>query len=142
MFVITGNTFQTGGHWGGGEAIIVCSPGRSSAETRPITGQPTNWLQLDNGDTDLGGCGPVVITVNGATPSQAGACIGQRWQAYLLNRTISAALERRLRLRRWLLLFEDKRLPRIARGRAHILFFALPAALFPLTELLPQTRPR
>ena len=51
-----------------------------------------------------------------------------------------AALEHLLRLRRWLLLFEDKRLPPIAQGKAHILFFGLRAALFVLTELLPQTR--
>ena len=81
MFVITGNTFQTGGQWGGGEAIIRLQPGPVFSGNPIDYWAPTNWLQLDNGDTDLGGCGPVVITVNGATPSQAGACIGQRWQS-------------------------------------------------------------
>ena len=86
MFVITGNTFQTGGHWGGGEAIIRLQPGPVFSGNPTDYWAPTNWLQLDNGDTDLGGCGPVVITINGATPSQAGACIGQRRQRDLLSR--------------------------------------------------------
>ena len=48
-FVTTGNTFNTGGNWSGGEAVIRFQPG-------PIfTGQPsdywapTNWFQLDQG---------------------------------------------------------------------------------------------
>src|SRR5207244_9721546 len=70
MFVVTGNTFATNGNWMGGEAIIRLQAG-------PIwTGQPTdywaptNWLNLDNGDTDLGGCSATLIDVPGATPSQ------------------------------------------------------------------------
>jgi outer membrane protein assembly factor BamB len=50
MFVVTGNKFNTGGNWMGGEAIIRLQP--------PVwTGQPTdywaptNWLSLDNSDT-------------------------------------------------------------------------------------------
>src|SRR6266478_1586818 len=60
MFVVTGNTFNTGGVGSGGEAIIRLQAG-------PIwTGQPTdywaptNWLNLDNGDTDLGGVSATV----------------------------------------------------------------------------------
>jgi PQQ enzyme-like repeat protein len=86
MFVVTGNTFNTGGNWMGGEAIIRLQAG-------PIwTGQPTdywaptNWLSLDNTDTDLGGVSGTVIDVPGATPSQLVLALGKDRNAYLLNR--------------------------------------------------------
>jgi hypothetical protein len=86
MFVVTGNTFNTGGVWSGGEAIIRLQAG-------PIwTGQPTdywaptNWLSLDNGDTDLGGVSATVIDVPGATPSQLVLALGKDSNAYLVNR--------------------------------------------------------
>jgi hypothetical protein len=86
MFVVTGNTFQTGGQWGGGEAVIHLRPGPVFSGNSTDYWAPTNWLQLDNGDTDLGGCGPVMITVNGATPSQLVLALGKDGKAYLLNR--------------------------------------------------------
>jgi outer membrane protein assembly factor BamB len=86
MFVVTGNTFNTGGVWMGGEAIIRLQAG-------PIwTGQPTdywaptNWLSLDQGDTDLGGVSATVIDVPGATPSQLVLALGKDGNAYLVNR--------------------------------------------------------
>src|SRR6187399_2417531 len=86
MFVVTGNTFNTGGNWMGGEAIIRLQAG-------PIfTGQPTNywaptnWLSLDNTDTDLGGVSATVIDVPGATPSQLVLALGKDRNAYLVNR--------------------------------------------------------
>ena len=86
LFVITGNTFETGGQWGNGEAIIRLQPGPVFSGNSTDYWAPTNWLQLDNGDTDLGGCGPVVITVNGATPSKLVLALGKDGKAYLLNR--------------------------------------------------------
>src|SRR5436189_2022586 len=86
MFVVTGNTFNTGGNWMGGEAIIRLQDG-------PIfTGQPTDywapsdWFSLDNGDTDLGGVSATVINVPGATPSQLVLALGKDSNAYLVNR--------------------------------------------------------
>jgi hypothetical protein len=86
MFVVTGNTFNTGGVWSGGEAIIGLQAG-------PIwTGQPTdywaptNWFSLDQGDTDLGGVSATMIDVPGATPSQLVLALGKDSNAYLLNR--------------------------------------------------------
>ena len=86
MFVITGNTFQTGGQWGDGEAVIRLRPGPVFNGNPIDYWAPTNWLALDDGDTDLGGCGPVLITVNGATPSQLVLALGKDGKAYLLNR--------------------------------------------------------
>ena len=86
MFVVTGNTFNTGGNWMGGEAIIRLQAG-------PVwTGQPTdywaptNWLSLDNSDTDVGGVSATVIDVPGATPSQLVLALGKDRNAYLVNR--------------------------------------------------------
>ena len=85
-FVITGNTFNTGGNWMGGEAIIRLQAGPT------WTGQPTdywapiNWFSLDNSDTDLGGVSAMLIDVPGATPSQLVLALGKDGNAYLLNR--------------------------------------------------------
>src|SRR6516225_1960163 len=85
-FVVTGNTFNTGGNWMGGEAIIRLQAG-------PVwTGQPTdywapnNWFSLDNSDTDLGGVSATVVDVPGATPSQLVLALGKDGNAYLVNR--------------------------------------------------------
>ena len=86
MFVVTGNTFNTGGNWMGGEAIIRLQAGPT------WTGQPTdywapfNWLDLDNSDTDLGGVSATVVDVPGATPSQLVLALGKDSNAYLVNR--------------------------------------------------------
>src|SRR5437773_180194 len=86
MFVVTGNMFNTGGNWMGGEAIIRLQSG-------PVwTGQPTdywaptNWLSLDNSDTDLGGVSATVVDVPGANPSQLVLALGKDGNAYLVNR--------------------------------------------------------
>ena len=86
MFVVTGNTFNTGGNWMGGEAIIRLQAG-------PIWTWPAhrllgayNWFSLDNSDTDLGGVSATVIDVPGATPSQLVLALGKDGNAYLVNR--------------------------------------------------------
>jgi PQQ enzyme repeat len=86
MFVITGNTFNTGGNWGGGEAIIRLQAGPVFSGTPTNYWAPINWLELDNGDIDLGGCGAVLINVPGATPSQLVLALGKDGNAYLLRR--------------------------------------------------------
>lgn len=86
MFVITGNTFSTGGVWGGGEAIIRLQAGPFWSGMPTDYWAPTNWLSLDNGDTDLGGVSAMLIDVPGANPSQLVLAIGKDSNAYLLNR--------------------------------------------------------
>ena len=86
LFVITGNTFNAGGIWGGGEAIIRLQPGPVFSGSPINYWAPTNWLLLDNGDTDLGGCGALLINVPGAIPSQLVLALGKDGNAYLLNR--------------------------------------------------------
>ncbi len=86
MFVVTGNTFNTGGNWLGDEAIIRLQAGPT------WTGQPTdywapiNWLNLDQFDSDLGGVSARVIEVRIGTPSQLVLALGKDSNAYLVNR--------------------------------------------------------
>jgi len=86
MFVVTGNTFNTGGIWSGGEAIIRLQAGPTWAGQPTDYWAPTNWLSLDNSDTDVGGVSATVIDVPGATPSQLVLALGKDGNAYLINR--------------------------------------------------------
>jgi hypothetical protein len=86
MFVVTGNTFNTGGNWMGGEAIIRLQAGPTWTGMPTDYWAPTNWLNLDNSDTDLGGVSATVIDVPGATPSQLVLALGKDSNAYLVNR--------------------------------------------------------
>src|SRR5205823_5135952 len=95
-FVTTGNTYNTGGVWSGGEAVIRFQPGPIFSGNSSDYWAPTNWLQLDTDDLDLGGSGPLLVDVPGATPSHLVVALGKDGNAYLLNRDnlggISAAV--------------------------------------------------
>jgi hypothetical protein len=86
-FVTTGNTLFTGGTWCGGEAVIRFQPGPIFSGNSSDYWVPTNWLQLDNDDLDLGGSGPLLVDVPGATPSSLVVALGKDGNAYLLNRS-------------------------------------------------------
>ena len=43
-------------------------------------------MSLDSGDADLGGSGPILVDVPGATPSALVVALGKDGNAYLLNR--------------------------------------------------------
>src|SRR5467141_1470486 len=85
-FIASGNTFNTGGTWSGGEAVIRFQPGPIFTGNPADYWVPTNWLSLDGGDTDLGGSGPLLVDVPGATPSSLVVQPGKDGRAYLLNR--------------------------------------------------------
>jgi hypothetical protein len=86
MFVVTGNTFNTGGNWMGGEAIIRLQAGPTFTGQPTDYWAPTNWLSLDNMDQDLGGVSATVVDVPGATPSQLVLALGKDQNAYLVDR--------------------------------------------------------
>ena len=86
MFVVTGNTMNTGGNWMGGEAIIRLQAGPTFTGQPTDYWVPTNWFSLDNTDTDLGGVSATVVDVPGATPSQLVLALGKDSNAYLVNR--------------------------------------------------------
>jgi hypothetical protein len=86
MFVVTGNTFNTGGNWMGGEAIIRLQAGPNWSGQATDYWAPFNWFSLDNGDTDLGGVSATIVDVPGAMPSQLVLALGKDGNAYLVNR--------------------------------------------------------
>jgi outer membrane protein assembly factor BamB len=84
-FVTTGNTFQAA-NWSGGEAVIRFEPGPIFSNEASDYWVPTNWQSLDTGDRDLGGSGPLVVDVPGATPSSLVVALGKDGNAYLVDR--------------------------------------------------------
>ena len=86
-FVTTGNTQFTGGTWCGGEAVIRFQPGPIFSGNPSDYWAPTNWLQLDTSDLDLGASGPLLVDVPGATPSHLVVALGKDGNAYLLDRS-------------------------------------------------------
>jgi hypothetical protein len=85
IFVATGNTFGAR-IWMGGEAIIRLGAGAKFSGNPADYFTPSNWRQLDEDDADVGGSGPVLFEVPGATPSKLIAALGKNGVAYLLNR--------------------------------------------------------
>ncbi len=86
LYVATGNTFGANS-WMGGEAIIRFTAGPVFSRDTADFFTPSNWLQLDNEDLDLGGTGPVLIDVPGATPSALVVALGKNGVAYLVDRS-------------------------------------------------------
>ena len=86
MFVVTGNTFNTGGNWMGGEAIIRLQAGRSGPVCLPTTGRlPTGSISIIA--TPIWAVlARLLIDVPGATPSQLVLALGKDCNAYLVNR--------------------------------------------------------
>src|SRR5262249_49561409 len=64
-FITTGNTYNPP-VWSGGEAVIRFQPGPIFSGDPSDYWVPLNWLALDTGDKDLGGCGPILVDVPGA----------------------------------------------------------------------------
>jgi hypothetical protein len=85
VFAATGNTFGAS-TWMGGEAIIRLGLGATFNGNPTDYFTPSNWRRLDDGDVDLGGSGPVLIDVPGATPSRLVIALGKNGVAYLLDR--------------------------------------------------------
>src|SRR5215470_3965491 len=86
-FITTGNTFNTGGNWMGGEAVIRFQPGPIFTGSPDDYWAPVNWLILDDNDTDLGSSGPLLVDVPDATPSALVVASGKDGNAYLLDRS-------------------------------------------------------
>ncbi len=85
LYVATGNTFDAA-TWSGGEAILRLQPGPVFTGQTADYFAPSDWAQLDAADLDIGGTGPVLIDVPGATPSKLVVALGKNGFAYLLDR--------------------------------------------------------
>ena len=85
LFVTTGNA-TVGSAFGQQESIVRLQPGPVFSGSTTDFWAPTNWMALDNVDADLGGSGPLVVDVPGATPSTLVVALGKDGRAYVLNR--------------------------------------------------------
>jgi len=86
LFVATGNTFGVT-QWGDGEAIIRLPPFLSFSQQSTDFFRPVNWLSLDQQDLDLGGSGPVLLTVPNSNPSNLIVALGKNGTAYLVDQS-------------------------------------------------------
>jgi hypothetical protein len=87
VYVATGNTIGTS-TWRGGEALLRFSPGPTFSGLAPDYFVPSNWLSvLDPDDADLGGTGPLVVDVPGATPATLLVALGKDGKIYLADRS-------------------------------------------------------
>ena len=87
ILAVTGNTFNTNGNWGNGEAVIRFAAGPTFSGNAVDFFAPSNWFDLDNDDKDLGGCGAILVNVPGATPSNLVIALGKDGKAYLINQS-------------------------------------------------------
>jgi outer membrane protein assembly factor BamB len=86
LFVTTGNA-PSGSAWGAQESIVRLQAGPVFSGATTDFWTPTNFQTLDDGDVDLGGSGPILVDVPGATPSALVVALGKDGNAYLVNRS-------------------------------------------------------
>lgn len=95
LFVATGNTMSEGASpplnfaapmmWGHGESIIKLPPSLQFSDMDADYASAMNWSSLDSADLDIGGSGPVLFNVPGATPEKLVLGLGKDNKAYLAN---------------------------------------------------------
>jgi hypothetical protein len=85
LFVSTGNT-SGATTWSDGEAVIRLPQSLAFTQAPDDFFAASNWQQLDQGDVDIGGVGPVLFSVKGATPSDLAIGLGKDGNAYLMGR--------------------------------------------------------
>lgn len=86
IFISTGNTFGAT-TWAGGDALLRFSAGPVFSGKAADYFTPGNWRALDAGDIDLGGTGPIIMDLPGATPSKLLVGLGKDGKIYLVDRT-------------------------------------------------------
>jgi hypothetical protein len=83
LVFVTGNTFGTS-VWRDGEAVIRLPPSLKFSDSTDDYFAPINWKQLDSGDIDLGGVGPILLNKIQGAPSVIVA-LGKDGMAYLVD---------------------------------------------------------
>ena len=92
LFVATGNTMAENGglfsapdQYGDGESVIRLPKDLNYAQKDADFAAAADWQSLDQGDADIGGSGPVLFSVPGATPSNLAIALGKDGTAYLAD---------------------------------------------------------
>jgi outer membrane protein assembly factor BamB len=83
IFVATGNSPPGTSPWGDEEAIVRLGAGATYSQDAVDYFHPTDWQDLDNSDTDVGGSGPVLFSV---PPNDYVLALGKNGKAYVLDR--------------------------------------------------------
>ncbi len=86
VFVTTGNGIGGGATWAESEGVFRLDPGPSFTQQPADYFAPYNWQDLDNGDVDISGSGPLVIDAPALTPSALVMAQGKDGNLYLVNR--------------------------------------------------------
>ena len=87
LLVTTGNASGSNGTWKGSEGVIRLQPGPTFSKATADYFVPSNWVALDNGDTDISGTGPIPFDLPGSTPSALVAAFGKNGVLYLVDRS-------------------------------------------------------
>jgi len=85
IFVATGNA-PNGAAFGQQESVLRLQAGPVFSGMPADFFTPSTWRSLDTTDADLGGSGPVLVDVPGATPSKLVVQLGKDHNAYLIDR--------------------------------------------------------
>lgn len=72
--------------YGDGETVFKLPPTLAKNNTTSEYFVPTNWIDMDDADADIGGTGPLIVDVPGATPSKLIVQLGKDRKAYLIDR--------------------------------------------------------
>jgi outer membrane protein assembly factor BamB len=87
LFVATGNTFAAS-TWMDGDAVLRLSPDLKAPTAAKDSFAPSNWLDLDRRDLDLGGANVMPLDVPAAGQTRPLAlALGKDGKAYVLDRT-------------------------------------------------------
>lgn len=81
------NTFSAPSSWQDGETIFRLPTSLTFSGKSADYFTPTNWAALDAADSDIGGSGPILFDVPGATPSALVIGLGKDGNAYSVDRT-------------------------------------------------------
>jgi len=85
LFIATGNTFAAI-RWAGGEALLRFNAGPAFSGKSADFFAPADWHMLDIMDRDLGGTGPMILDLPGATPAKLLVGLGKDGKVYLVDR--------------------------------------------------------
>src|SRR6185369_6120044 len=85
LYGATGNAIGATGY-GDQESVIRFAPGPAYSQANADHYVPSNWQNLDSGDTDISGSGPLLVDMPGSTPSALLVQLGKDGNAYLVNR--------------------------------------------------------
>lgn len=93
IYFATGNTenqansFDAPASWSDGETIFRLPTSLTFGNQKADYFTPSNWADLDKADADIGGSGPIVFNLPGATPLQLLIGLGKDGNAYVVDRT-------------------------------------------------------